>query len=73
MIDDLLFNVQQQANKISSGTSNSTQWCPTINNIVQKQMKVLWTLNLQVLVLWNFLFFISSLFFSFELVATKIK
>jgi hypothetical protein len=40
MMNDSNFNEQQQANEISSGTSNSTQWCPTINNKVQKQMKV---------------------------------
>jgi hypothetical protein len=70
MMDDSLFNVQQQANEISIGTSNSNQWCPTINHKVQKQMKVLWTLNMQVLVLWNFL---SSLFISFEQIATESK
>jgi hypothetical protein len=34
-------------------------------------MKVLWTLNMQVLVLGNF--FLSSHFFSFEQVATESK
>jgi hypothetical protein len=38
---------------------------------VQKQMKVLWTLNTQVLVLGTFLCFFS--FLSFEQVATKSK
>jgi hypothetical protein len=51
MISNSILNEQQQANEISSGTSNSTQRCPTINNKVQEQMKVLWTLNMQVLVL----------------------
>jgi hypothetical protein len=36
MIDYQIFNEQQQANEISSDSSNSTQWCPTINNKVQK-------------------------------------
>jgi hypothetical protein len=77
-IDDSIFNEQQQANEISSGTSNSFQWCPTINNKVQKQMKVLCTFNMQLLVLWNlFIYFLSfilsSLFFSFEQVATENK
>jgi hypothetical protein len=63
MIDDSLFNVQQQANEISNGTSNSTQWCPTIDNKMQIQMKVLWTLNMQVLMLYNFLSFFYFLFF----------
>jgi hypothetical protein len=42
---------------------------------VQKQMKVLWTLNMQVLVLWTFFisFFISYLLFYFEQVATESK
>jgi hypothetical protein len=70
MINDPNFNEQQQANEISSVTSNSTQWCPTINHRVQKQMKVLWKLNMQVLVLGTFL---SSLLFSFEQVATESK
>jgi hypothetical protein len=30
---------------------------------VQKQMKVLWTLNMQVRVLWNFSFFLSFFLF----------
>jgi hypothetical protein len=78
MINDSKFNEQQQANGISSGTSNSTQWCPTINEKVQKQMKVLWTLNTQVLVLGTF-FFLSFfflfyfIFLSFEQVATESK
>jgi hypothetical protein len=71
MINVSIFNKQQQADEISSGTSNSTQRCPAINNKVKKQMKVLWTLNMQVLA-WNF--FISFfLIFSFEQVATKSK
>jgi hypothetical protein len=37
-----------------------------INNKVQKQMKVLWTLNIQVPVLGTF-FFLSSLLFYFVL------
>jgi hypothetical protein len=36
MINDSNFNEHQQANEISSGTSNSTQLCPTINDKVQK-------------------------------------
>jgi hypothetical protein len=66
MINDSIFNEQQQANEISSGTSYSTQRCPTTNNKVQKQMKVLWKLNMQVFVLGTYLFisfFLSSLFF----------
>jgi hypothetical protein len=39
-------------------TSNSTQRCLTINEKVQK--KVLWTLNMQVLMLGMFLSFFSS-------------
>jgi hypothetical protein len=66
MINDSNFKEQKQANEISSGTFNSTQWCPTINEKVQKQMNVLWTLNIQVLVLGTFSFFLSSLLFSFE-------
>jgi hypothetical protein len=73
MINDSIFNEQQQANEISSGTSNSTERCPTINNKVQKQMKVLWTLNMQVLAWHFFYFFLSSLLFSFEKVATESK
>jgi hypothetical protein len=65
MINDSNFNKKQQVNQISSGTSNSTQQCPTINNKVQKQMKVLWTLNMQVLVLG--IFSIFSFFLSFFL------
>jgi quinol-cytochrome oxidoreductase complex cytochrome b subunit len=67
MINASIFNEQQQANEISSGTSNSTQRCPTINNKVQKQMEVLWTLNMQVLVLQTFFFLSFFLFFSFLL------
>jgi hypothetical protein len=41
---------------------------------VQKQMKVLWTLNMQVLVLGTFFFLSFFLsFFSFEQVATESK
>jgi hypothetical protein len=40
MINATIFNEQQQANEISSGTSNSTQRYPKINNKVQKQMKL---------------------------------
>jgi hypothetical protein len=36
MIDYQIFNEQQQANEISSDSSNSTQWCPIISNKVQK-------------------------------------
>jgi hypothetical protein len=61
MIHSLMYNNKQKRYK--SGISNSTQWCPTINNIVQKQMKVLWTLNMQVLVLWNFIFLSFFLLF----------
>jgi hypothetical protein len=39
---------------------------------MQKQIKVLWTLNMKVLVLGAF-FFLSSPFFSFEQVATENK
>jgi hypothetical protein len=62
MINDSIFNEQQQANEISSGTSNSTERCPTINNKVQKQMKVLWTLNMQVLA-WHFFISFFLLFY----------
>jgi hypothetical protein len=71
MINDSIFNKYQKANEISSGTSNSTQWCPTINNKMQKQKKVLWTLNMQVLVLRVFLSFF--ILFSFEQVAIESK
>jgi hypothetical protein len=40
---------------------------------MQKQMKVLWTLNMEVLVLGLFSFFLSSRFFSFEQVPTENK
>jgi hypothetical protein len=74
MINVSIFNEQEQANEISSGTSNSNQRCPTINKKVQKQMEVLWTLNMQVLA-WNFFLssFIYYLIFSFEQVTTESK
>jgi hypothetical protein len=74
MINDSNFNEQQQENEISSGTSNSTQRCPTISDKVQKQMKVLWTLNMQVHVLGTFSFFLSfflSLFLIFIFLLNK--
>jgi hypothetical protein len=67
MINASIFNEYQQANEISSGTSNSTQRCPTINTKVQKQMKVLWTLNMQVFA-WNFFL---SLFLLFSFLMNK--
>jgi hypothetical protein len=45
--------MDSNSNEISSVTSNSTQTCRTINDKVQEQMKVLWTLNMQVLVCNN--------------------
>jgi hypothetical protein len=66
MINVSIFNEQEQANELSSGTSNTNQRCPTINKKVQKQMEVL---------AWNFFLssFIYYLLFSFEQVTTESK
>jgi hypothetical protein len=72
MINDSIFNEQKKTNEISNGTSNSTQRCLTINDNVQKQMKVLWTLNMQVLMLGIFSFLLSF-FLSFFLLLLGTK